>query len=206
MNLTVYTIGHSTHPAEKVIDLLCRHRISAVADVRSRPYSRMSPQFNRESFAATLKTAGIAYVFLGRELGARSEDRSCYVRGKVQYDLLARTEFFQAGIQRLIQGITKHRVALMCAEKDPLACHRGILVCRNLVARGVGVEHILEDGRIENHDDALSRLLRELGLPEGDLFRSRDEFLEEAYSKRGEQIAYSESNLAEEQELRGVAR
>lgn len=206
MNSTVYTIGHSTHPAEKVVDLLRRHRVTTLTDVRSRPYSRMNPQFNREAFSTELKAVGIAYVFLGRELGARSEDRNCYVEGKVQYELLARTELFQAGLERVIQGMTSHRVALMCAEKDPLTCHRAILVCRHLVARGVDVKHILEDGRLESHDDAISRLLRELGLPECDLFRSRNEIVEEAYSKRGEQIAYSELNPAEEQNLRGVVR
>lgn len=206
MKSTVYTIGHSTHPAEKVVDLLRRHRVTTLTDVRSRPYSRMNPQFNREAFSTELKAVGIAYVFLGRELGARSEDRNCYVEGKVLYELLARTELFQAGLERVIQGMTSHRVALMCAEKDPLTCHRAILVCRHLVARGVDVKHILEDGRLESHDDAISRLLRELGLPECDLFRSRNEIVEEAYSKRGEQIAYSELNPAEEQNLRGVVR
>jgi len=200
----LYTIGHSTHSAEKVIGLLHAHRVSAVADVRSRPYSRMNPQFNREPYSAQLKAAGIAYVFLGRELGARSEDRSCYVEGKVQYDLLAQTELFQVGLNRIIEGMTSHRVALMCAEKDPLTCHRTILVCRHLVVRGVAVEHILEDGRLESHENALSRLLGELGLPERDLFRSRDEIVEEAFSKRGQQIAYSESATSEDQAMRGV--
>ncbi|MFO7762062.1 MAG: DUF488 family protein [Thermodesulfobacteriota bacterium] len=206
MNSTIYTIGHSTHSAEKVVDLLRQHGVTAVADVRSRPYSRMNPQFNREAFSALLKAAGIAYVFLGRELGARSEDRECYAGGKVQYDLLAQSKLFQVGLERVIQGMTSHRVALMCAEKDPLTCHRTILVCRHLVAREVNVEHILEDGRLESHDNALSRLLGELGLPERDLFRSRDEIVEKAYSKRGQQIAYSESAASEDQTVQGVGR
>src|SRR5262245_5564248 len=112
----LYTIGHSTHLSAKLIALLLGHRITALADVRSRPYSRINPQYNREPFSALLKRAGVAYVFLGRELGARPEDRACYVDGKVQYDLLAQTDLFQVGLERVIQGMNTHRVALMCAE------------------------------------------------------------------------------------------
>lgn len=202
----VYTIGHSTHSTEKLIELLAGHDVTAVADVRSQPYSRINPQFNRESLRADLKTAGIVYVFLGRELGARSDDRSCYVEGKVQYDLLARTALFQEGLRRLAQGIRSHRIALMCAEKDPLTCHRAILVCRHLAGLGIGAQHILEDGRLESHDDALTRLLAELGIAERDLFRSRDESIVEAYSRRGQQIAYAEKEPTSEEPVLRVQR
>ena len=206
MKKVLYTIGHSTHPAEEVLDLLRKHGVTAVADVRSQPYSRMNPQFNREAFCSQLKNAGIAYVFLGRELGARSEDRGCYVEGKVQYHRLAGTDLFRSGLERVVQGMKSHSVALMCAEKDPLVCHRTILVCRHLVARGLKVAHILEDGCLESHDDAVSRLLIECGLSERGFFRSREEVLDEAYARRAQQIAYTQSGPSEEQESRGVAR
>lgn len=202
----VYTVGHSTHSMEKLIELLIAHGVTAVADVRSQPYSRINAEFNRESLRADLKTAGIAYAFLGRELGARSDDRSCYVEGKVQYDLLARTALFQEGLTRLAQGIRRHRIALMCAEKDPLTCHRAILVCRHLAAQGIGAQHILEHGRLESHDDALTRLLAELGIAEHDLFRSRDGLIVEAYSRRGQQIAYTEKEPSSEEPVPGVQR
>lgn len=191
MTGTLYTIGHSTHTAQTVIDLLRLHGITAIADVRSSPYSRMNPQFSRDAFSDLVRACEIAYVFLGRELGARSKDRSCYSQGKVQYDLLARTRLFQAGLDRVIHGMKTHRVALLCAEKDPLTCHRAILVCRHLVTRGVVVRHILEDGRIESHEEALSRLLAEHGLPERDLFRNRSEMIDQAYSERGDKISYA---------------
>lgn len=187
----VYTIGHSNHSIEKFIELLSAHGVTAVADVRSQPYSRLNPQFNRERLWAVLRPAGIAYAFQGRELGARAQDPSCYVNGRMEYDLLARTPLFQEGLSRLVQGAASHRIALMCAEKDPLTCHRAILVCRHLLARGVGAQHILDDGRAESHDAALSRLMAELGLQEQDLFRGRDEVVLEAYDQRGRQIAYS---------------
>ena len=122
----------------------------------------------------------------------------------MQYDLLAKTNLFQEGLERVVQGMTTHRVALMCAEKDPLTCHRTILVCRHLVTRGVRVQHILEGGQIESHDEALHRLLVELGLPERDLFRSHTELIEEAYARRGQQIAYTEKDASITAPTRGV--
>jgi uncharacterized protein (DUF488 family) len=161
-----------------------------VADVRSSPYSRINPQFNREPLRAALREAGISYVFMGEELGARSKDPSCYRDGKVDYALLARTELFQAGLDRVRKGAMTHRVALMCAEKDPLDCHRTILVSRKLAEQGVSVSHILADGSIESHDEAMSRLMQMVRVGENDLFRSREDSLREAYRKRGEEIAY----------------
>jgi uncharacterized protein (DUF488 family) len=202
----VYTIGHSTHSIDKLINLLTAHHVTAVADVRSHPYSRFNPQFNREKMHAVLKTAGISYVFLGLELGARPVDRTCYVDGTVQYDRLARTGLFQEGLRRIAEGARRYRIALLCAEKDPLTCHRTILVCRHLVTRGIGVQHILEDGRLESHDEALTRLLKELGLPERDLIRSRDDFIIEAYNRRGQQIAYTQKDYSPEEPLREAQR
>lgn len=206
MSDLVYTIGHSTHSAERLISLLAGHQVTAVADVRSRPYSRMNPQFNRENLRTSLKAAGIAYVFLGHELGARPEDRGCYVDGKVQYDRLARTALFHEGLRRIAQGLNRHRIAMMCAEKDPLACHRSILVSRHLVDRGIPVQHILEDGALESHGDMISRLLVALALPEQDLFRPRDEVIAEAYMRRGEQIAYTERDHSNAELVQGADR
>ena len=188
----VFTVGHSTHPIEKLLDLLRRNEISAVADVRSQPYSRVNPQFNREPLKEALREAGISYAFLGRELGARSEDRSCYTDGKVQYDRLAKTDLFQEGLRRVIDGAAHYRIALLCAEKDPLTCHRTILVARNLVAQGLGTAHILADGSLEPHEQALDRLLKEEGVGSADFFKPRQELVDEAYAKRGSDIAYVE--------------
>jgi uncharacterized protein (DUF488 family) len=198
MTASVLTIGHSTRPVLKLINLLRQHSVTAIADVRSQPYSRMNPQFNREPLKDALKSVGVAYVFLGRELGARSEDRSCYIDGKVQYDRLAQTDLFQQGLARVIDGAARHRIALLCAEKDPLTCHRTILVVRQLVARGLHASHILDDGRIEEHEDALERLLKEEGIPSDDFFKSRQALLDEAYAKRGNAIAYVEKSSATE--------
>jgi uncharacterized protein (DUF488 family) len=193
MNVTghnVFTIGHSTHSAEAFLALLRQHGVEAVADVRSSPFSRFNPQFNREALEPFLKANGIRYVFLGKELGARSEDRSCYLDGRVQYARLAQTPLFQGGLDRVLQGAAKYRVALMCAEKEPLECHRTLLVAKALAERGQPVAHIHADGHLETHEAAMDRLLGVTGLPKEDLFRSRQELLAEALARQEQQVAY----------------
>jgi len=197
-SLTVYTIGHSTHETDAFVDLLRRHEIHALADVRSSPYSRFNPQYNRETLQRNLEANGIAYVFLGKELGARSEDPACYENGRVQFGRLARTALFEKGIERVLEGAKRYRLALMCAEKDPLECHRTILVARSLVERGVDVRHILEDGALETHDRALDRLLEHFKLDEPDLFRTREDSIVDAYRRQADRIAYAEKATADE--------
>jgi uncharacterized protein (DUF488 family) len=196
MSDVVYTIGHSTHPPERFTGYLKQHGITALCDVRSTPYSRMNPQFNRETLKELLNRSGIAYVLLGKELGGRSEDRSCYVGGKVQYESVARTDLFRRGLDRVGEGRNTFRIALMCAERDPLECHRTILVARHLDARGVAVEHILANGSVESHAQLLTRLLLRLGLSEQDMFRSRRDAIEQAYRIQGDRIAYQEDDAS----------
>lgn len=188
--VTIFTVGHSTHSIGRFMELLETHGVRAIADVRSTPYSRRQPQFNREDLQSALEAKGIAYVFLGKELGARSEDPACYGGGRVKYRSLAQTELFQAGLQRIRDGSKRMKLALMCAEKEPLGCHRTILIARELVKRGNKVVHILANGNIETHDRAMRRLFVHLGLPEHDLFRSDAELLDDAYSEQEKRIAY----------------
>ncbi len=187
---SVFTIGHSTHSAGVFLALLRQHGVEALADVRSAPFSRFNPQFNREALEAFLKTNGIRYVFLGKELGARSEDRSCYLDNRVQYGRLAQTALFQSGLDRVLQGAARYRVALMCAEKEPLECHRTLLVAKALGARSQPVLHIHADGHLETHEAAMERLLDVTGLPKADLFRSKEELLSEALARQERQLAY----------------
>ena len=193
MNTTIYTIGHSNHERDAFIALLQQAGITALADVRSQPYSRLHAQFNREPLQEALRAAGIQYVYLGDLLGARSDDPACYENGRVHYARLAQTESFQTGLDRVIAGARQYRIALMCAEKDPLDCHRTILVSRQLTARGVNVTHILADGGVESHDGAVHRLVLQWDMQLDDLFRSPDEVIESAYAQQEEQIAYREA-------------
>jgi uncharacterized protein (DUF488 family) len=193
----IFTVGHSTHSLEKFVALLKKHGVDAVADVRSAPYSRFNPQFNRETLSRELKAQGIKYVFLGRELGARSEDPACYEDGRVQYQLLARTPLFLSGIDRVLHGASKYKITLMCAEKDPIECHRALLVARKIFELGVPVIHIKADGNIESHQEMEAHLLAACNLPEGDMFKSREEFVSQAYSIQGNRIAYQDEAITE---------
>lgn len=196
----MFTVGHSNLELTKFVALLKQHAIQAVADVRSSPYSQYNPHFNREPLQHALQEHGISYVFVGEELGARRSERECYLNGRADYELISHTPAFKRGIERVVQGAAKMRVALMCAEKDPLDCHRCILVSPHLRQRGLAVFHILADGTLESHDQTEKRLLRMFELPECELFRSPDEIVAEAYKLQGEKVAYQEDELAMREE------
>ena len=194
---TMFTIGHSTHSIEKFLGLLKKHSISVIADVRSSPFSRYNPQYNRPSLSEELKANGIRYVFLGRELGARSDNPTCYQSGKVVYSRLAKTPEFREGLHRLLRGVEDHRIALMCAEKEPLNCHRTVLVAQALSKLGIAVRHILADGSLETHADALQRLVVEHGInqkDQRDMFRSEEEAISEALELQEARIAYRDDS------------
>ena len=193
---TIFTVGHSAHEIGRFAGLLAQHGIEAVADVRSAPYSRRHPQFNRDALKEALRANGIAYVFLGKELGARSKDPTCYANGRVQFRKLTGTALFRSGIKRVLEGSQQMRIALMCAEKDPLACHRTLLVARELVRGGSEVNHILADGTLETHGAAMNRLCGQLGIAE-DLLRSPEEMESDAYAAQEEKIAYSRVKSAQ---------
>ena len=200
---TVLTIGHSTHSVDAFVELLQRHGVTAVADVRAAPYSRFNPQFNREPLAGSLVARGIAYVFLGSELGGRSDDPSCYENGRISYELLGGMPSFQNGLDRVAQGATRHRIALTCAEKEPLECHRCLLVAPALEARGVSVAHIGPDGRLELHADAMLRLLAmhrmEDAIEGHRLFpRSRAERIAEALTQQAHRFAHRNETVADD--------
>jgi uncharacterized protein (DUF488 family) len=184
----IYTVGHSNHPIGHFLELLQGRGVTLLADVRSTPYSRFNPQFRRDALTAALAASGISYLFLGEELGARSKDPSCYDAGRVSYGKLAATELFRQGIDRLLAAAKTHTVAIMCAEKDPLDCHRTILVARELVKRGEPVAHILASGEVESHEQVMEHLRERLKIEAADLFS--DDVNEQAYELRGQQIAY----------------
>ena len=148
-SLVVWTIGHSTHPVDTLVELLHGQRIEVLGDVRSAPYSRHNPQFRKEKLRGSVELAGLRYVWLGAELGGRPPEPEFHdARGHARYDLVAETERFQAGLERLLTGAASYRVAIMCSEEDPARCHRRLLVTRALVARGVEARHIRGDGQV----------------------------------------------------------
>lgn len=190
---TLYTVGHSVHLIDHFLAILQKNGIEAVADVRSSPYSKFTPQYNREALKESLKSEGIQYVFLGDELGARRDEPQCYENGKVVFRKVATTPAFLKGLDRLQEGASKMRVAIMCAEKDPLTCHRTVLVTHFARERFKDTFHILDDGSMESLEHADARLLRELKLDREDFFTPYSERLALAYALRAEKIAYAEN-------------
>jgi len=167
---TVFTIGHSNHSSDHFLALLQGAGITAVADVRSIPQSRRWPHFSRARIERWLADAGIAYVFLGAELGGRPADPALIRDGRPDYDLMTAAPSFQAGLERVLEGAGRYRMALMCAEREPLDCHRFLLVSRRLYERGAQLCHILADGSTEPHESTETRLLQQTGLAVDALF------------------------------------
>jgi len=150
----VLTIGHSNHTVEHFLGLLKSYAVQVVVDARSLPYSKYATQFDHEALKLVLQDAGIRYLYLGRELGGRPEGEEFYDKeGHVLYDRVAATGLFQEGLSRLERGIREYKVALLCAEENPAACHRRLLVSRALLDHGIQVEHIRGDGRIQTEEE-----------------------------------------------------
>lgn len=195
----IYTIGYASYPLPEFIGVLKMFAVDAVADVRTVPYSRFRSEFNRDALAKQLKSAGIRYVALGRECGARPDDPACYENGQVKFDLLAGTELFRSGIRRLGTGSERFVIAIMCAEQDPVQCHRCILVARELSKQYPELEiiHILPDRKTESMKETESRLLQLYGLDKEEipgLGRSYAERLQEAFAGQAAKIVWHPNN------------
>jgi uncharacterized protein (DUF488 family) len=187
----ILTIGHSAMPYEHFLGLLHRSAATAVADVRTTPYSRRSPQFNRNRLRDELRRAGIAYLFFGEELGGRPADKRLYRDGVADYEKMATEPDFAEGLERIVGSAKHYRLAMMCAEQDPLDCHRFLLVGRALHQEGILVRHILPDGSVADHAVTEERLLRLSRRSDLDLFESGDRRLAAAYRDRASRVAYA---------------
>lgn len=191
---TIYTIGYAAHTIESFIAALEKFTITAIADVRSQPYSKFKPEFNKENLKKTLIGYGIEYVFLGDNIGARIKAPECYKNGQIDYELISKHPLFQEGVGRLLKGMEKFSIALMCAEKDPINCHRTILICRHLKRYQLKICHILDANTLESQSEIELRLMKLFHLDQPDLFMQDSERLEEAYSRQEDKIAYVAEN------------
>jgi len=172
---TIKTIGHSNHPIERFIGLLGAGGVKLLVDVRSLPWSRRFPQFGRERLSKSLAEAGIAYTWEGEGLGGKPKDGG-------SYEEAAARPVFTSALDRLIDRAQGTTLCLMCAEKEPLACHRTVLVSRRLAERGVAIDHLLADGTTQAHREVEEALLKKSGG--ADLFEDRAARLARAYRAR----------------------
>jgi len=188
----IHTVGHSTRTSGEFLSLLVESSINVIADVRSSPYSSRLSQFNREVLAETLRKKGIRYVFMGDQLGGRAASSGLTNSdGRVSYAKMSETTSFREGISRLIDGAARMRIALLCSERDPLNCHRGLLVARSLATEGIDIKHILDNDMTETQTQYERRLLDTVNLPP-ELTRTDEEILADAYAKQAARVAYKE--------------
>jgi len=188
----ILTIGHSTLPYERFLSLLRGESITAIADVRTAPFSRHFPHFNRETLRKQLRRDNVAYAFLGEELGGRPKGQRFFCDGVADYERMAETPEFASGLVRVLDGAQKYRIAMMCSEHNPLDCHRCLLVGRALHERGTTVRHILSSGQIIDHRKIEDQLLEMSGKNDTDLFDPLAKRLAAAYRNRAMKVAFSE--------------
>jgi uncharacterized protein (DUF488 family) len=191
-SLRVLTIGHSTHKWERFAALLRDAGVTAVADVRTSPYSRRFPHFNRDELRENLRQAAVLYVFLGNELGGRPQDPKLYSDGVADYEKMTKTAAFGRGLGRVIEGAKSYRIALLCSERDPLNCHRCLLVGRALSENGIRISHILDRGELMTQADIEDKLLEFYSRGAGDLFLPHPDKLAAAYRARARKVAFAQ--------------
>ena len=182
------TIGHSNLAADRFVALLKDAGVTAIVDVRSVPFSRWCPWFSGKALAQRLACEAIAYFALGDALGGRPRDPRLYRDGVADYEAMTARAEFAAGLERVVDEMARHRVCLLCAEREPLDCHRCLMVGRALAERGLALGHIRADGTIEPHAATEQRLLALTG-GETDLFREPAERLAHAYRRRAQAVA-----------------
>ncbi|MBI5170141.1 MAG: DUF488 domain-containing protein [Candidatus Eisenbacteria bacterium] len=190
----VYTIGHSLHTFERFRELLAAHAVEVLVDVRSRPVSARAPHFSGEALRLACVGSGLKYLPMGDSLGGRASDHRLIVDGRVSYERVAETALFRQGLERVREGAERFVIALMCAEKDPLSCHRTLLVSRHLqplLDPPAEVRHILADGSLKSHADLERDLLRLWREPDGPgLFEDANAPLARAYASQGREVAW----------------
>ncbi|MFK4132295.1 DUF488 family protein [Pseudomonas luteola] len=195
--MDIFTIGYAGLTESQFVKLLKQMNVSAVADVRSSPYSKTFPGFNRENMPNWLSESGIRYVYLGEELGPRSMDPAHYKDDQVQFERLKQTELFNKGIRRLENGSKRMTIAIMCAEKDPMTCHRSLLVAHYGQSSALSFHHIHQNGEVESHAQMLRRAMGALKIEE-DMFTPIDQCLEKTYQKLCTLYAYKKITRAPE--------
>ncbi|MGB3414949.1 MAG: DUF488 domain-containing protein, partial [Microbacteriaceae bacterium] len=132
--VTVFTIGHSTHPLEEFLGILRAYEIECLVDVRSIPGSRHNPQFGELALMESMPAAGIQYLRLKKLGGLRHSPKDfAKINGAWRnrsfrdYADYMQTPEFDEGLDELIALAEKQRVAIMCAEAVPWRCHRSLI-------------------------------------------------------------------------------
>ena len=195
----LYTIGHSRYEFEYFANLLKKFEINYLLDVRSTPYSKYAETFNREQLENSLASEGITYFFMGKFFGARPDNTDLYSKeGYLDFEKTSRSDLFITGMDNVKLGLKKgNNIVLMCTEKDPIDCHRAIMVARAFSLEGIDVQHILPDGKLQTQQELDRRLLdryfpdrTQLSLFDYNDPVNDEEIIKSAYRKRNKEIGY----------------
>ena len=202
-NQRVFTIGHSTHDIDDFIGLLKKHKVDCLIDVRSQPYSRIAPQFNKDRLSSGLKSHEILYAHFEKEFGARHTKPSLLNEdNKVDFDKVREGTEFKQGIQRLGKALDLgYTIALMCSEAEPFDCHRFSMISYQLIRENLEVSHILRDGSLKENSDLEKELLGQYNKKLNPLFDTEEQQIEKAYRLRGKDIAFSPILDGEKQQV-----
>ena len=193
----LHTIGHSSHPIDYFLEMLKAYGINCLADVRSIPFSKYAPQYNTKELEQHLNSKQIYYIYMGKEFGARKNDRQLFTDGYVDFEKVIKDAHFQKGVERIEKGLDQnYKIAFMCAEKDPFDCHRCLMVARAFNELGHNIINIREDGNYETQEQIKDRLLDMYFPAKNQLFlefapkKNTPELISEAYLLRNREIAY----------------
>jgi uncharacterized protein (DUF488 family) len=149
----IFTVGHSNISSEAFFRLLGKHGIEILVDTRSAPHSKHAPQFNRDTLELLAVDHEVSYRFHGDTLGGRPNGRSFYDdEGHVLYGRVVRSEPFQITLSQLRPLWQEFRLAFLCSEENPIACHRRLMIGRVLYEAGVHVGHLRGNGIIQTEE------------------------------------------------------
>lgn len=195
----LYTIGHSRYEFEYFADLLKKYEINYLIDVRSTPYSKYAETYNKEQLSSFLSAKGIKYSFMGKFFGARPDNLELYnEEGYLDFEKTSHSDLFLKGMENVKLGLKReNNIVLMCTEKDPMDCHRAIMVARAFSLDGIEAKHILPNGNFQTQRELDERLLdryfpdrAQLSLFDYNKVISEEENIKIAYRKRNKEIGY----------------
>lgn len=200
----LFTIGHTNHSHEEFLKLLKQYNITYLLDVRSTPFSQYTSQFNKDVISEFLQANGIKYCHMGKFFGARPEDKTLYTKDNyLDFEKMRDSDLFKKGLDNVMRGLADgNNIVLMCTEKDPMDCHRAIMVARGFELQGVDVNHILPDGKLQNQKELDNRLLdkyfadrHQISFVSNISEIPEEELIIDAYRKRNTEIGYHNDSL-----------
>ena len=195
MNTTIFTIGYAGFTVGEFVDELAAHGVSAVIDVRSVPFSHHDPEYDSPNISRSLMEKNIRYESYANEFGARQQDRRFYAHaGYMDFEIFAESGQFRDGVNKVLAGMNDYVFAFMCAEKNPINCHRAVLVARAFHELGIRVIHIMPDVDDITHDE-LENMLLEKYCPERVIeLMCTSDWLCEAYRRCNTKIGWRLEN------------